>query len=479
VILKLSKLSVLTDEELKMIDNASLEILGETGIAIKSRDVLSFLEDKGLDVDYDSMAVRFEPGLVRKAVSSVPKQFEIFNRDQSDSFKLGGGNPTRTAAGHNAVFIQDHGKKERRPCSKKEVGTFAKIANYLDDIDVVAPEAMPQDVNAKASILHAVDAVISNTVKPVLFSPENAAEVEALIEMIKAIMGSERIDKDPVGICQFSPSSPLFWNEGTIKGFIRIVEEGFPCTILPGPLAGATSPYTLSSNLVQRNCEVLSGVVIAHLINRKAPLLSYNGGGQFDMMSLTGVLGTPEVTLISIAGTQLAQHYGIPTHGCVPCSDSHCMDMQLGIENMLLTLAGMACGTDLLVNAGMYATGETASYEQLVMDNEIIRIARRMVRGFDVNKETMSVKSIKKAGPRGNFLTDITTLINLRSGEWSESEIFTRQKYESWIRKGGKTAMEKANDISDRIKKMDDFPIENDKRKLIDEIIADFEKRQV
>ena len=185
--MKLSQLSVLTDEELKMIDSASLEILGETGVAVKSRDVLTFLEDRGLEVDYDSMTVRFEPLLVREAVDSVPEQLEIFSRDRSSSLKLGGGDPTRTASGHNAVFIQDYGRKERRPCSKKEVGTFAKIANYLDDIDVVAPEAMPQDVHAKASILHAVEAVISNTLKPVLFSPENADEVEALIEMLKAV----------------------------------------------------------------------------------------------------------------------------------------------------------------------------------------------------------------------------------------------------------------------------------------------------
>jgi trimethylamine--corrinoid protein Co-methyltransferase len=319
--------------------------------------------------------------------------------------------------------------------------------------------------------------VLSNTVKPVLFSPENVVEVEALIEMLKVVMESDRIDRKPAGICQFSPSSPLFWNEGTIKGFIRIVEEGFPCTILPGPLAGATSPYTLSSNLVQRNCEVLSGVAIAYLVKEGTPLLNYNGGGQFDMMSITGVLGTPEVNLIAIAGTQLADYYGIPTHACVPCSDSHCMDMQLGIENMLLTLTGMASGTDLLVNAGMYATGETASFEQLVMDDEIFRIARRLVKGFEVNKETMCLDAIKSVGPEGNFLTDEMTLKNLRSGEWSGSDIFTREKYESWMRKGGKTVIEKAADKVECVNKLEDVPLESGKRKLLDEIIVDFEKR--
>ncbi len=46
-----------------------------------------------------------------------------------------------------------------------------------------------------------------------------------------------------------------------------------------------------------------------------------------------------------------------------------------------MKLSNMVSGTDLLVNAGMYAAGETASYEQLVMEDEIFRVVRRLVKG--------------------------------------------------------------------------------------------------
>ncbi|MEW5815460.1 MAG: trimethylamine methyltransferase family protein [Spirochaetota bacterium] len=155
-----------------------------------------------------------------------------------------------------------------------------------------------------------------------------------------------------------------------MKGLIRMVTEGFPCTILSGPLAGTTSSYTIASNVIQWNAEALSGLVISQLVNKRAPLLVYIGGGQFDMRSLTALLGTPEVALMIIAGAQLARFYGIPSHACIPCSDSHCLDQQLGIENMMLILVGLLCRTDLMVNAGMFATGETAAFEQLVIDND-------------------------------------------------------------------------------------------------------------
>jgi trimethylamine--corrinoid protein Co-methyltransferase len=356
------------------------------------------------------------------------------------------------------------------------VGQFAKLANYLEQIDVVSPEAMPQDVPPQSSLLHGVDAVLNNPLKPILFSPENDREVAAIIEMLKVVSGGGRIGENPIGICQFSPSSPLFWNEGTIKGFVRVAREGFPCTILPGPLAGATSPYSLAGNLIQKNCEVLSGVVVAQLANPGAPLLCYNGGGQFDMSSLTALLGTPEVTLILIAGSQLARYYGLPTHACIPTSDSHELDEQLGMENALQVIAGILGGSDLMVNAGMFATGETAAFEQLVLDNELFKLARRLAQGINVDLEHLCLDSFRRAGPMGNYLEDPSTLRFLRSGEWAALPTFTREKYENWKAKGSKSVVEKAADAVEILKQREDVGLEADKRREIAAIIRAFEQ---
>ena len=134
----------------------------------------------------------------------------------------------------------------------------------------MGPAAVPHDVPAVAAGLHALEAVLESTTKPVLFAPENDGEAAALLEMLQAAAGEEAIG--PAGICQFSPSSPLFWNEGTLRGFLRVAHAGFPCTILPGPLAGATSPYTLAANLVQKNSEALAALTMAQLARPGTPL---------------------------------------------------------------------------------------------------------------------------------------------------------------------------------------------------------------
>ncbi len=458
------QIQVLSDDEMRKIDETSRDILEDVGIKIKSREVLNELEEKGLIVDYDHYTVKFDPGIVQDAIDATPEKFEIFGRDKTPSFGLGGKYGTRFASGFNAIYIHDYHTGNRRPMMKNEFAEFAKLSNYLREIDIVGPQAMPQDVPATSALLHAVEAVLNSTVKPMLFSPESDREVTAVIEMIKVVIDGEKIGSRPIGICQFSPSSLLFWNEGTVKGFKRIAREGFPCTILPGPLAGATSPYTLAANLVQKNCEVLSGVVIALLMNRGTPLLVYNGGGQFEMRSMTAVLGTPEMTTVMMAGNQLARFYKIPTHACIPCSDSHCPDQQVGIENMML------------IFAGMFASGETASFEQLIIDNEIIKMTRRIVKGIQVNEDTICSNTIKKIGPMGNFISDDTTLQYLLDMEWSTSRILGREKHALWEQGGRKTILERAGEVLNEMRRLEDVPLNVLKRREIERIIRGYEK---
>ena len=44
------------------------------------------------------------------------------------------------------------------------------------------------------------------------------------------------------------------------------------------------------------------------------------------------------------------------------------------------------------------------SYEQVVMDNEMCNMVNRLMRGIEVNRDTLAVDLICEAGPGGNFL---------------------------------------------------------------------------
>lgn len=435
---------VLDGAEITAIDRASREVLADVGVRIGHSGLLDEWEGRGLSIDRDRGILRIAPEAVERALRTVPRRVEVFSRTGAGSIGMGDGQPPRFAAGFNATFDADPMTGARRRPGIRDVAECALLSQQLDQVDVVGPLFIPHDVPAASSLLHALFAVLDNTTKPVLFAPENDAEAEGALAILAAAGGTRAASDRPIGICQFSPSSPLFWNEETLKGFLRVARAGFPCTILPGPLAGATSPYTLAANLVQKNAEMLCGLVIAQLARPGTPLLSYNGGGQLEMSSQCAVFGTPEIVLILVAGTQLTRHYGIPSHACIPCSDSHIPDEQLGMENGVLFMAGLAGGADLMVNAGMFAAGETACREQLVADNEMIRNLRRIAAGMAVDSAHLCADAFRRVGPGGSYLEDPSTLDHLRSGEWSSSRLWERRRFERWQEAGSPSTLQKA-----------------------------------
>jgi trimethylamine--corrinoid protein Co-methyltransferase len=465
---------VLAPEELLAIDQASREVLQRAGVRVRSRELLDRFADLGLAVDHDRLRVRFDPQQVQQALDLVPRGFRIFDRDGRPAFALGRGEPPRFAAGFNATFLLE--PSGRRPATRADVARCARLADCLEEIDLVGPAAVPHDVPARAAGLHAVAEVLGSTRKPLLFAPESDGETRAILEMLRAVGGQSAAGPRPAGICQFSPSSPLFWSEGALRGFLRVAGEGFPCIILPGPLAGATSPYTLAANLVQKNSEALAAVVLAQLTRPGTPLLVYNAGGQFDMRCQTAVFGSPEVTLILLAGTQLARYYGLPTHACFPSSDSHCLDEQLGIENAVQLLACLFAGADLMVNAGMFAGGQTVCPEQLVIDNDLYTLVRRIGRGFPVDAPHLCREAFGRVEPEGSFLEDPTTIAHLRSGEWSELRVLGRQDHERWRREGSPTASDRARRIVEELAGREPASLDESRQRQLRRILSDFEQ---
>jgi trimethylamine--corrinoid protein Co-methyltransferase len=129
-----------------------------------------------------------------------------------------------------------------------------------------------------------------------------------------------------------------------------------------------------------------------------------------------------------------------------------------------------------MVNAGMFATGETAAFEQLLLDNELFKLARRIAQGVSVDLEHLCLDSFGRAGPMGNYLEDASTLGFLRSGEWSTSPILTREKYQNWKAKGSKPVVQKAADMVEILKRREDVGLEAHKSREIEAIIRGFEQ---
>ena len=80
--------------------------------------------------------------------------------------------------------------------------------------------------------------------------------------------------------------------------------------------------------------------------------------------------------------------------------------------------------------------GLTMSFGQLVMDNEIIAMTRKVLEGIPVNDETLAVDVIKSVGARGHFLGEDHTYQNMR--KLSEPKIIDRRMRQFWHANGAK-----------------------------------------
>jgi hypothetical protein len=123
------------------------------------------------------------------------------------------------------------------------------------------------------------------------------------------------------------------------------------------------------------------------------------------------------------------------------CSDSNIYDEQAAIEGALWTLLSSLNGGNLVHDVGYINNGLTASYEQLVVSNEVISMVRRITGGFEINEESLALDLIDKVGPGGEYLTsEHTPNISRRTGRRGLSRTLRT------VEKGGKKTRLRANE---------------------------------
>jgi trimethylamine--corrinoid protein Co-methyltransferase len=193
------------------------------------------------------------------------------------------------------------------------------------------------------------------------------------------------------------------------------------------------------------------------------------------MRSGAALVGSTEMTICRIAGAQIARFYRIPSHTTSPNSDNHAHDEQNAWEKTLSQFCAVGAGNDLVVNCGMFATGMTCSHEQLIMDEEISAMSRRIAQGIKVNEDTIARNLIKEVGPQGEtYLTKEHTLKWLRSDEYFTPRVAVRGPRASWEASGSKDTYMIARDKVKQYKELPGNPISPKRAKQLEEIIEKF-----
>jgi len=93
----------------------------------------------------------------------------------------------------------------------------------------------------------------------------------------------------------------------------------------------------------------------------------------------------------------------------------------------------------------MLEMGMTFGFGQLVIDDEIAGMVKRVVSGMSVDDEVMGVDLIKKVGIGGDFLTQRHSLKYVLQ-EQSQPRVLDRRMRGAWEKRGSKDLLQVANE---------------------------------
>lgn len=397
-------LTMLTEEEVEAIHSGTLDVLRETGVRFESKRALELFDNHGCLVDFEDRRVRFPQGLVEEALRKAPSSFRIKARNPDNDIIVGGARTLCPPVQGEGIL--DLEARKMRPATRKENYDGVTVLDALDTVHLMvcySPYFGFEGVPPVMAILESAAAKFRNSSKVNWTGYSNGCEVFS-IQMAQAL-GADLLGN-------FDAHNPLsYYGEGIDMAF-RLVEAGFPVQCVTGPVCGGTGPASIAGCVVSTNAEIIAGIVMVQLIKPGTRVLANDFGTMQNMRSGCPGFGQIGTFLHSVVFNQVwREKYNIPTiHSTTAFMAAKEIDVQLGygkgIGALLVALSG---GHFLHLHGSIY--GERTWHPlQAIIDDDIAGMIGRVLRGVQVDDESLAIDLINEVGPiPGHFLSKAHT----------------------------------------------------------------------
>ncbi len=405
---------------------ATERILENTGLRIEHEAVRESLLKAGAKTGADSEMIRFPAAMVREYLALAPSTVNLPGRT-ADCGALGGGeNPIFwTAAAMNLATAEG-----RREFERADLARLSRLVDVLPNVDGVVGVSV-KDAPPKFRDVAGFREMIANTGKHVRILSFTPLGVEAILEMANVVLDGVRLADRPVFSMGFTAHGPLRWTNLALDIYYTSAGHGIPVMVNGEPMAGGTGPITLAGTATVGNAEIIGGIVLNQVIEPGRPCIHNLGFAHaMDMRTGTAITGAPENCLLAAAGAEIAKAYNLPSASWMS-SDAMLADAQSASEKTMAAIAHAGAGVDLIWGVGTLESELCIGLGQVVLDDEIIGQARRLLRGIEVNEDTIAADLIEDVGPCGTYLDREHTMLNFQ-GEIRESPLFCRKQRENW-----------------------------------------------
>jgi trimethylamine--corrinoid protein Co-methyltransferase len=462
---------LLSESQVTDLHRAALEVLRRTGIRFHHREALEMLKTAGAFVS-DGNLVKFPAALVEEAIASAPRRIILCDRDGEAAVWLEG---TRVwfGTGSDCLNLLDAETGEHRPFTQADLVDGYHLCDALPNIDFIMSIGIPADVDPALTYDVQMALMLEHSTKPIVFVTDDRASCQRAIDMAAQVAGGFEALAEQQHILLYSePSSPLQQSETAVDKLLLMAEHRLPIVHSPAPLMGGTGPITMASGLAMALAEIQSSLVVHQLRSQGAPCVFGCGLHHMDMRSAQICYGSPEFQLTKAAIAQIGRWYGLPTWGYAGCTDAKVLDEQAAVEALLSVIMARFSGANLIHDVGYMESGLTMSYEMIVLTDELVALSGHLMKGIEVNDDTLMLDEIHAVGPGGHFMDTDQTLKRFRDF-WYPS-LLDRSRRETWLARGATTLGQRLNTrVREIIREHHPAPLDLAKRQRLQQLLAE------
>jgi trimethylamine--corrinoid protein Co-methyltransferase len=445
---------VLSEDEIAKIHAAMVGILARTGLSVEHKAVRDAFADYGARVDHDAQRVWVSESVVQRFVDETQPEA---NPLVTPSWTADPGCPTECyralwpGDGKPHVWVRSDvsseaylppGTDREIPFTKQTLADYIKLARLLDNgitprLEAVQVFKLHPTISLEARLFawkHSAQEAGG------ILAPELCPYVLEMYE-IKADALGRRLEE--VFCASVYVISPLRFSQDICEKIMFFHEKGLRVRIGNYISMGGTGPITLAGCLTLNLAERVAVGILERVLYDDLQWSIYGEMVPLDMTTLDVQVGRPELLLCNLAVIQLARHYGVAAHPFGGTTTARVPSAEAGTQKVMTALPCILAG-GCNIDAGKLQ--ESCSPIQMILDSELISALRRLLKGFEVNDDTLAVEVIDALGPGGTFTGMRHTVRHMRSEIW-QPRIWQPEGDQDWLTNRRKTDVERAAEI--------------------------------
>ena len=435
------RLSFMSEQAVRQFHLAAIHILEKTGVVVHHRRVVELLGAAGCEVAENR--VRIPGHLVEQAIRSAPASVAIYDREGRPAMNLEAWK-SYWGPGSDTPFVLDSFTGKRRQTCLEDVKRAAVLVDHLANFDFLMCMGVAHELPSTIADKRHFVTMVDNTTKPLVFTASSLENLKDIHRMASQIAGGEEtLRSKPFIIHYTEPVAPLIHPRDSLEKLLYCVENEIPVVYTSATTAAQNGPALLAGSLAMSNARILSGLVIGQLANKGAKMIVTMHASSMDPRTGIHTYASPEHVLCQAAARGIAESYGLPTFGRAGTTDAKLPDQQAAFEAGYEILMHALSGENLIHDVGYIESGLTASWDAMVICDELIGAVKRIVRGFEVGEASLCLDLIDQIGPEGHFMAEPHTAENFRKEFWIP-QLLDRSNYIEWEERGSTTLLDRA-----------------------------------